>query len=44
MGGWITGVAVIVGIDLLIVGALVAVAASQVRDEDDDGRPVRPVR
>jgi hypothetical protein len=44
MGGWITGVAVIVGIDLLTVGALVAVAASQVRAEGDGRRPVRPVR
>jgi hypothetical protein len=44
MGGWITGVAVLVGIDLLTVGALVAVAASQVRAEGDAGRPVRPVR
>jgi hypothetical protein len=56
MGGWITGVAILVGSDLLTVGAIVAIAATQVHpgsgrvpvevlgDEDGAGRRASRVR
>jgi hypothetical protein len=56
MGGWITGVAILVGSDLLTVGAIVTIAATQVHpgsgrvpvevlgDEDGAGRRASRVR